>query len=143
MRQVQPYALWIGHQGNARDFVALLRAEVRALVQLAAEEPPVQPPRELIYYRFPLLDGTGNPVEHLTLAVQAVTELLRRQLPTALCCGNGVSRSPAIAAAAIALFKGLDLAESLKRIADQHRCDISPGFLHDLREALWPHDVNS
>lgn len=142
MRQVQPYALWIGHQGNARDFAALLRAEVRALVQLAAEEVPVLLPRELIYCRFPLLDGTGNPLEHLTLAVQTVTELLRWRVATVLCCGNGMSRSPAIAAAALAVFKRLDLAESLKLVSDQHRCDVSPGFLHNLREALWPLGIN-
>ena len=103
---------------------------------------PVLPPRELIYCRFPLLDGTGNPPELLTLAVQTVTELLRRQVPTAVCCGNGVSRSPAVAAAALAVFQRLDLADSLKRISDQHRCDVSPGLLHDLREALRPRGIN-
>jgi hypothetical protein len=61
MNQIPPYHLWIGHAGDGRDYRRLLDLGIRAVVQLAVEEPPLQPPRELIYLRFPLRDGADNP----------------------------------------------------------------------------------
>src|SRR5258708_1657799 len=77
---------------------------LEAVVRRAGEDPPLQPPRELIYCRFPLLDGSGNRGELLSVAVRTVGTLLERKLPTLVCCGAGMSRSPAIAAAALAFL---------------------------------------
>ena len=60
MTQIQPYSLWIGHAGEARDYERIADAGIEALVNLAAEEKCDQPPRGLLYLRFPLIDGTGN-----------------------------------------------------------------------------------
>lgn len=69
MHQIKPYSLWIGHAGDARDFEKAANCGIRAIVQLAMTEPPLQPPRELIYCRFPVLDGAGNDLDTLGLAI--------------------------------------------------------------------------
>lgn len=57
MRQILPHTLWLGHAADAQDFKRMFDLDINALVQLAVEEAPLQPPRELIYCRFPLVDG--------------------------------------------------------------------------------------
>ncbi len=60
MNQIKPHAIWIGHAGDGRAFRDIFDNGIRAIVQLAMEEPPIQTPRELVYLRFPLIDGAGN-----------------------------------------------------------------------------------
>src|SRR4051812_35595809 len=101
MNQIPPHALWTGHAGDGRDYPRLFELGIRAVIQIAAEEPPLQPPRELIYLRFPLRDGADNPDDLVSLAVAALASLVRHRVPTLVCCGAGMSRSPAVAAAAL------------------------------------------
>src|SRR5687767_13688539 len=100
MRRVGEYSLWIGNARDARDIRGILDAGIEAIVDLAVDEPPVQPTRELIYLRFPLVDGSGNPPWLLATAVVGVENLVRVGVPTLVACGGGMSRSLAIAAAA-------------------------------------------
>jgi hypothetical protein len=95
MHQIKPHLLWIGHAGDGRDIPAIIDTGIRAIVQLAMEEPPLLPPRDLIFCRFPLLDGTGNDPVLLRLAIHAVAILQRSRIATLVCCGGGMSRSPA------------------------------------------------
>src|SRR6267142_7076321 len=103
MRQILPHSLWLGHAGDGRDLRAILDAGIRAVVQLAIEEEPLVLPRELTFCRVPLVDGAGNEEKLLYLAVTAVANLLESRIPTLVCCGGGMSRSPAVAAAALAV----------------------------------------
>ena len=82
MDQVKPYDLWVGHAGDGRAFPGLLDKGIRAVVQLAIEEPPLKPPRELVYCRFPLLDGDDNDADVLWLAIRSLAALIRRGIPT-------------------------------------------------------------
>jgi protein-tyrosine phosphatase len=134
MNRIPPYSLWLGHAGDGRDFRALFDAGVEAVVRLAAEVPPEATPRELICCRFPLLDGTGNRAELLSLAIHTVVALLRLRVPTLVCCGAGMSRSPAIAAAAMALIGGESAEESLKKLGKIHPIDVSPGLWKEVKE---------
>jgi protein-tyrosine phosphatase len=104
MRQIPPHLLWLGHAGDGRDYRSILDADIQALVQLAAEEPALDSPRDLVYCRFPLVDGSGNDRKLLYLAIMTVVNLLEKKVPTLVFCGAGMSRSPAIAAAALALI---------------------------------------
>jgi hypothetical protein len=76
MNQIKHYPLWVGHAADGRAFRQILDQGIRAVVQLALEEPPAQPPRELLYCRFPLVDGSGNDPEVLGLAINTVAALL-------------------------------------------------------------------
>ncbi len=128
MNQIPPYPVWVGHAGEAREYRQLFDAGIKALVTLALEEPPPEPPRELICCRFPLLDGTGNRPEILSLAVNTVATLLRMRLPTLVSCGAGMSRAPAVVAAALALVHQGSPEECLQRVVQYHRADVSPGL---------------
>jgi hypothetical protein len=136
MDQVRPYALWLGHAGEGRDFRQIFERGIRALVQLAAEEPLEQLPRELIACRVPLLDGAGNRSDHLFLAITTVATLLKMHVPTLVSSGAGTSRSPAVAAAALALVHEEPPEECLKRIVRQHPSDVSPGFWAEVTGVL-------
>jgi hypothetical protein len=132
---IQPYRLWVGHAGDGRDFGEIFRRGIKAVVQLAIEEPPLQPPRELVYLRLPLLDGSGNDPALLRLAVDCVTSLLQRGTPTLVCCGGGMSRSPAIVAAALSAIEKTDAEPCLERVIQSHPADVSPGLWDEIRRA--------
>jgi protein-tyrosine phosphatase len=125
MRRIDPYPLWLGHAGDARNFRAVFDARIQALVQLAMEEPALQAPRELMYCRIPLVDGAGNRVESLKLAITTVGNLLRLKVPSLVCCSGGMSRAPAVAAAALASVEGTDPGEWLRRIITDHPHDVA------------------
>ncbi|TMQ31641.1 MAG: dual specificity protein phosphatase family protein [Planctomycetota bacterium] len=128
MNQIKPHPLWVGHAGDGQALRQLFADGIKAVVHLAAEEPPLQLPRELIYYRFPLVDGPGNDADLLQLAFGSVAGLLKKEIPTLICCGGGMSRSPVVAAAALAMVAPAALEDCLKKVADYHRTDVSPGL---------------
>ncbi|HWY85672.1 MAG TPA: hypothetical protein VNX28_03055 [Gemmataceae bacterium] len=133
MRQILPYSLWLGHAGDGRDFRAVLDAGIKSVVQLAAEEAPLQLPRDLIFCRFPLLDGPGNDQTFLYLATITVANQLEKRLPILVCCGGGMSRSPAVAAAALAMIYQESPEDCLKRIAAHHPADVDPGLWNEVK----------
>ncbi len=139
MNQIVPYALWLGHSGEGRDFKQIFDAGIRALVQVSAEEPPPQPPRDLVVCHFPLIDGSGNRADLLHLAIQTVAMLLRLRLPTLICSGSGVSRAPAVAAVALATILNEPAQQCLQRLVAAHPSDVSPGFWSEV-VALPPLD---
>jgi len=143
MRRVGPYSLWIGHAGDARNTPGLHESGVQALVQLAIEEPVASPPRDLIYLRFPLADGPGAPSASLTMAIRTVARLLDLRIPTLVCCGAGMSRSPCIAAAALALAFHLAPEDALERVKKSGPCDVASGLWRDCRDLLacWRHET--
>jgi hypothetical protein len=132
MNQVLPHLLWLGHAGEAGDFRHVFEADIKAIVEVAMEEVPSQPPRELIYCRFPLLDGAGNDAKLLSLAINTVANLLEGRVPTLVCCGSGLSRSPAIAAAALSMVFQDAPEECLKQIVQHHHSDVSPGLWNEV-----------
>jgi hypothetical protein len=137
VRQVSPYWLWLGHAGDGRDFPALYEAGIRAVVQLALEEPALHPPRDLVYCRIPLLDGAGNADDVLFLAIRTVADLLRRRVPALVCCGAGMSRAPAVAAAALALVEQEPPEDCLRRLAEHgHPTDVMPGLWNEIVQLL-------
>ncbi|HEV3083167.1 MAG TPA: hypothetical protein VGY66_25505 [Gemmataceae bacterium] len=136
MKQIKPHPVWVGHAGEGEAWREVFDQGIKAVVQLAAEEPPFRAPRELIYCRFPLADGSGNDPELLQLAIGFVAGLLRKEIPTLVCCGGGMSRSPAIAAAALATLGQATLEDSLKTVAAHHHTDVSPGLWSDIQRVF-------
>lgn len=136
MNKIEPYALWLGHAGDHSDFRPVLDAGIQALVDLAREEPPAHPPRDLIYCRLPLLDGVGNDEGLLNLAINTVVTLVKTRIPTLICGNIGLSRSPAVAAAALALAHNESPEDCLRRVAQHHHSDVSPGLWTEITHLL-------
>ena len=132
MRPIPDETLWLGHAGDVRDPRALLDAGITAVVDLALGEAPPRLPRDLVYCRFPIVDGPGNPPAVLRLAVETVACLLRTRMPALVYCSAGMSRSPAVVASALALVRGRTPQEWLERLAKDSPCDVSPGLWADI-----------
>lgn len=136
MRQILPHPLWLGHADDGRGFRRILDIGIQAVVQLAAEESVLELPRDLIYCRFPLVDGPGNDWKALQLAVKTVANLLEKEMPTLVVCGAGLSRSPAIAAAALALVFVQSPDECLKLVAEHSRADVAPAMWEEIKKVM-------
>lgn len=132
MRRIDGFPLWIGTARDARDIKGVLDAGVEAIVDLAIMNEPVSPTRELVYLRFPLVDGEGNPAWLIRAAVQAVEGLIRERVPTLVACDGGMSRSLAIAAAA--LWKQTESPEEvLRRVSSNGSADVHPALWADVK----------
>ena len=139
MRQIEGYPLWIGTARDARDIKGVLDAGVEAVVDLAVMSEPVAPPRELVYLRFPILDGADNPPWQLTAAVHAVAALVRLGVPTLVACDAGMSRSVVVAAAALWFKMPLktSLDEVLEKLAAGGPCDVHPRLWTDVKRFVF------
>ena len=130
MRRLDGYPLWIGNARDARSLKEAHDAGIEAIVDLAMMCEPVKPTRELVYLRFPLVDGGGNPPWVLCAAVHAVEGLVRFTVPTLVACDGGMSRSPVIAAAALWL-------QSPTGSPDDALRTVTAGAAADVHPALW------
>ena len=136
MRQVPNCPLWIGTARDARDVRRVLEAGIEAVVDLAVEELPATLTRELVYLRFPLIDGGGNPPWVLTAAGNAVAGLLRQLVPTLVACGAGMSRSPAVVALGVCLATGRDVETVLSEVQSGVASDVHPALWNDVLAQL-------
>ena len=132
MNQVAPRRVWIGHGGEGHDFTQILDLGIEAVVELAEEEPSFPTRRDMIACRFPLIDGSGNRPEVLELAVATLARLIAADVPTLVCCSMGLSRAPALVAAALARVERTSHHECLKRVTWHHPSDVSPGLWQEL-----------
>lgn len=132
MRKVAK-TLWIGNAFDARDMQEILSTGITAVVDVAMDEPPIVPTRELICIRFPLIDGSGNSEESLFLAIATVSQLLKLKVPTLVACSAGMSRSPLIAVAGLAIARQTPLDDELAKVVAAGPCDISPTLHNDVR----------
>jgi protein-tyrosine phosphatase len=135
VREVLPHILWICNAREARDVKAVLGLGIAAVVDLAIEEPPILYPRDVVYCRFPLVDGAGNLLAVVRATIDTITHLIRGQVPTLVTCGGGMSRSPAIAAAALARFECASPQHMLERVAASGPHDVSTAFWVDVLKA--------
>ena len=129
MRPLIADKLWVGNARDLQDVRGVLSFGVRAVVDLAANEPPVVYPRDIVYCRWPLVDGAENDETILRQSVLTTAELIKSKVPTLVACSAGMSRSLAVAAAALAIAKPQSPDDALARIA--------AGGPHDLSGPLW------
>lgn len=134
MRIIDQTPLFIGHAGDIRDLGALHAADIRIVVDLAAEEPPAVLSRDLVYCRFPLVDGGDNPDWLLRLAVETVADAIRNNVPCLVGCSAGLSRTPAITVFGLARGRSLSIEEALQRVSEAGPVSIAPGLWEQLRQ---------
>ena len=131
MRAIIPSQLWLGNAMDARDLRCIHDAGIHAIIDLAFEEAVPQITRELIYFRIPITDGSANTPEILTAAIETTASMIRKTIPTLVACSAGMSRSPSILAAALALVRGQSPDEMLQ--------ELIAGNPHDVSPVLWSH----
>jgi hypothetical protein len=131
IRNVYADLLYVGNALDARDLRPIYDNRIRAVVDLAINEPPSQLGRELIYCRFPLNDGDGNRDGLITITVRTIAAMIRNEMRTLVACSAGMSRAPTIAAASVALLTGRNPDECLVDIISNAPNDVSP--------ILWAH----
>ena len=136
MRVIPGFSLWLGHIGDARDIPSIIKVGIGAVIDLALNEPPVTFSREMAYCRFPLIDSSGNPPWLLRAAVETVACLIRSRTPTLVYCGAGMSRSPSVTGAAIALVVGCSPSEGLAIVVRSGPVDLSPALWAEIVEAF-------
>lgn len=136
MIEVQSNSLWIGNAFDAREPRKLFEQEIAAVVDVAYEELPAQLPRQLIYCRFPLLDGAGNEPRLLRHALRTVSDLLESAIPTLLACSAGMSRSPTIGAFALATVLKKSPEQIVQKIGTQMTLEIKPNLWADVHRVF-------
>jgi hypothetical protein len=136
MREIIFEKLWIGNALDARNVTGVLDLGITVIVDLAIEEPPIQYPRDVVYCRFPLIDGTGNQPAVLRAAIKTTTTFIAAGTPTLVACGAGMSRSPAIVAAAMAATEAISLADALGNLTAGQPHDVSLGLLAEISKVL-------
>jgi protein-tyrosine phosphatase len=129
MRLVYREILLIGNAHEVRDLRQLYDRDIRHIIDLAANETPACLGRDQTYVRIPLLDGSGNDDDSIELAITTAVLLIRREKRTLIACSAGMSRSPCIAAASLALVTGDKLEDWISRI-------VATGP-HDVSGTLW------
>jgi hypothetical protein len=132
MNQIAPFPVWIGHATDGPNVVPMLDEGIEAVVDLAAEEPGFVLPRDVVLCRFPLVDGPGNSTATLALAIGTVARLVAADMRTLVRCGAGLSRSPAVVAAALALIHQDPPEQWLLRVTHLHHSDVSPGLWNEI-----------
>lgn len=128
MRKIEGYELWVGHAGAVPDRSSLARRGISAVVDLAMDETPRTFGREAVACRFPLTDGGGNAPALVASAVTALAGLVQARVPTLVFCSMGLSRSPSVAAGAVALVSGRPEGECLALVTRGAPADVSPAM---------------
>jgi protein-tyrosine phosphatase len=136
MRRVDGYSLWLGHVGDLRKPADLHAAGVEAIVELAVNEKPADLPREFVHCRFPLVDGAGNPAWLLRAAIGTVASLIELHVPTLVCCGVGMSRTPAVAAAALAMTMRIPPSDALAIVTRNGPADVSTSLWAEIQTVV-------
>ena len=81
MREAISKHLWLGNAADARDVDGVLSRRIVAIIDLAMEEPPIHFPRDIIYCRIPLVDGSGNRPEIIRTAIDLTASLIDSKVP--------------------------------------------------------------
>lgn len=132
MQEVYPERLWIGHALDIREPRPLFEVGITSIVDVAFEEKPAVLPRQLVYCRFPLNDGGGNDPKVLLQSLQTTIHLLESGMPTLVGCSAGMSRSPAVAAFALAYHLSKDPDQVIQRIANLKALELNRELWNEL-----------
>lgn len=136
MREIIPQTLWIGNARDARNVKSVLDLGISAIIDLAMEEPSATFPREIVYCRLPLVDGEENNPSVLQTAIETLVRFIHAEVPTLVACSGGMSRSPAIVAAALSKINATSFDEAIKQIASIGPCDVAPGLWNEIQTLL-------
>ena len=111
--------LFVGTVGDAGDEALLCEHDVETIVSLTHEGPDGGFPSGPTVVRLPMKDGPRNDQQVFRRAVTRVLSHLRAGDEVLVHCSAGASRSPAVAATALALYNDAGLETAFERVADR------------------------
>ena len=117
--------LFVGTFNDAESTIRLRDCSVDAIVSLTHDIPCVP---EVPVTRIPMVDGPQNDVQTFEQAVIETLELLDAGDRVLVHCSAGASRSPAVAATALALHNHIGLEAAFEQVAKR-------------RNAVDPHEA--
>ncbi|WP_256301588.1 dual specificity protein phosphatase family protein [Haloarchaeobius salinus] len=120
--------LFVGTLEDAGNSSLLDEQGISAIVSLTYTEPEDGFPQDKSVSRWPMMDGPQNSREQFEQAVAVVETHLEQDTEVLVHCSAGASRSPAVAATALAIHSNLELEEAFKRISSR-------------RDAVEPHNA--
>ena len=129
IREISPDLLFIGNAMDARDLQQLYEHRITAVVDLAANEPPAQLNREMLYCRIPIIDGDGNSHEIIEIAVRCVVTLFEKEFRTLIACRRWHESFACNCRVGIAIVTKQPPGDCLTAIIS--------GLSHDVSPALW------
>lgn len=135
MRPILPFLLYSGHTEDAGDYDLLANAGIQALVQVTADDGPLQPPEAVTYCRFPLRDG-GENEKLLYLAIVTVANLVERHIPTLVCSTAGLSRASVVIAAALSMVFQESPDSCLNEVTQNRPGLVNPALWEIVKEVL-------
>ena len=119
--------LFVGTLADATDSHRLETHEITTVVSLTHQTPDLSEPT-LNIYSIPLIDGPQNNRDQFTKAVQETVTALADGGRVLVHCAAGASRSPTVAATALALTEEIELQNAIQQVADN-------------RDAVDPHEA--
>ena len=119
--------LFVGTLDDATDSHRLEKDGITTVVSLTHETPDPSA-QALDIYSIPLVDGPQNSREQFTKAVEQTVTALTAGERVLVHCAAGASRSPTVAATALALVQEMDLENAIQQVADS-------------RDAVDPHEA--
>ena len=119
--------LFVGTLADATDSHRLEKDEITVVVSLTHENPDFSA-QTLDTHSIPLIDGPQNNREQFTKAVEKTVTALNDGKRVLVHCAAGASRSPTVAATALALSQEMDMEDAIQQVADR-------------REAVDPHEA--
>ena len=136
MRELIQERLWIGNSRDVHDIRSVLARGITSVIDLAIDELPAVYPRDIIYCRFPLIDGGGNSPVVLHATIQTAITLVNGGVATLVACSLGMSRSPCIAAAILSNVEQIDADDALQRILLHEPHDVSANLWADIKLSM-------
>jgi len=120
--------LFVGTAADASDASTLRDHDIAVVISLTHTGPAGDVPADVTLVEIPMMDGPQNSRDAFETAVGEVLARLDAGETTLVHCSAGASRSPAVAATALAYHTNTDLTTVFQQI-------------HDRRHAADPHDA--
>ncbi|SDK14143.1 Dual specificity phosphatase, catalytic domain [Halovenus aranensis] len=109
--------LFVGTVEDAGDEALIREHNIAIIVSLTHSDPDGRFPSDLIVKNVPVMDGPRNDQQKFERAVTHVLSGLKTGDNTLVHCSAGPSRSPAVAATALALYEHVELEAAFEQVA--------------------------
>jgi len=118
-------SVFVGTARDAGDESLLEDRDIDRIVSLTHTAPETGFPASVSVTRVAMMDGPRNERRRFELAVEAVLAALESGSRVLVHCSRGASRSPSVAAVAIAVHSGLDIGAAFDQVS-RRRTVVDP-----------------